>query len=61
MLGIDIGGLCGTSKEMDVDYSSLEDLGEIRDLGLKSVDEKNVSVSESRKSQVCALRSLHMV
>ncbi|XP_056006855.1 uncharacterized protein LOC130050671 [Ostrea edulis] len=36
---------------MDVDYSSLEDLGEIRDLGLKSVDEKNVSVSESRKSQ----------
>ncbi|XP_056008217.1 uncharacterized protein LOC125665478 isoform X3 [Ostrea edulis] len=51
VLGMDLNGLCEILEEMGVDYSSLEDLEEIRDLVLKSVDEQNASVSESRKSQ----------
>lgn len=58
VLGMDLNGLCEILEEMGVDYSSLEDLEEIRDLVLKSVDEQNASVSESRKSQVCVVQSV---
>jgi ElaB/YqjD/DUF883 family membrane-anchored ribosome-binding protein len=55
---MDLNELCEILEDMFVDYSSLEDLDEIRDLVLKSVSEQNSSVSERRKSQVGSVRNL---
>ncbi|XP_061179749.1 uncharacterized protein LOC133188377 [Saccostrea echinata] len=47
-----LGELCDKLEEMGVDYSSLEDIEEIRDLVLKSINERSLPNPERRNSQV---------
>ncbi|XP_062578136.1 bacterial dynamin-like protein [Saccostrea cucullata] len=50
--GMGLNELCDQLDKMDVDYSSLEDIEEIRDLVLKSINERSSPNLERRKSQV---------